>query len=598
MNPVNKLLQRLNPEQYQAATSQSPVILVMAGAGSGKTSVLVSRIGNLQINERVGTSNMLALTFTRLAAKEMKERVGSLIGEGLARNLTAGTFHSFAVRILREYGHLVKIDRSFSIYDGDDKEALLTQIIADLRLTNVVRLSHIDPWRSDDADRNVQQVVNEYHYRLQRNNAIDLDGLLFRTREILTDHEDVRNELRQRFTHVFIDEAQDNDPIQHDCIELISPENLFVVGDVNQSIYGFRGARPEYLLELPSLHPETEIIRLEWNYRSTKPIIDLANRTIAQAAHTSPLQLVTDKDGVEPEIGIAATDGDEAMMVVGKIAEIGEPWNEIAVLARTNRLVYLMQTALEQQGIPAFVVSNKSDPLNAYDVRLTISYMTYLCNPRDEWSLRRIVNWPDRRLTDLEIQRIEHEAVDTGRGFGELVEERVGIASDASASMQAVSSSASSMWYWLIGYLGLESRYESHGLVNRIAQLEYAGAAIERWEETQIAMGDRIDPHAFLAWLRTRDMQDKFAQGDVDAVRILTIHGSKGLEWDNVFLVGCNDEILPSRSGDPEEECRLFYVAVTRAREKLHMSYAHERESWGGKMRPFEPSPFLLGVAS
>src|SRR5690625_2362422 len=222
MNAVTRVLSRLNPEQHQAATSESPRILLMAGAGSGKTSVLVSRIGNLQVNERVGTSNMLALTFTRLAAKEMKERVGTLIGDRLARSLTAGTFHSFCVRFLRQYGHLCGLEPNFSVYDEDDKIALLEGIVADLRYGSHIRASKVNPWaQGDDATAAEKAVAQEYLYRLRRNNAVDLDGLLYLTIQVLEENEDVRDDLLALYTHVFVDEYQDTDHRQERILELI-----------------------------------------------------------------------------------------------------------------------------------------------------------------------------------------------------------------------------------------------------------------------------------------------------------------------------------------------------------------------------------------
>lgn len=597
MIAIDSVLSRLNREQHRAATSPSQEILVLAGAGSGKTSVMVSRIANLQLNERVGTSNMLALTFTRLAAHEMKERIGRLIGDQLAKKLTAGTFHAFCVGVLRKWGRAVDLGSDFSIYDEDDRKAIIESVIADLRYVSQVKVTQFDPWSTEQTDAANQAVADEYRYRLRSNNAVDLDGLLVMTVQVLKET-DAAQDLRRQFTHVFVDEYQDTDDRQERILELIDPEHLFVVGDPAQAIYGWRGARIENILTFEVRHPGCEVIRLERNYRSTKPILELANRVIADSAHTSPLQLWTDKDG--PGIGIHDYPHEEreASVIAEHLAGLnGPPLSEVAILARTNSQVDLINKELNNRGIASFVVSNKHDPLNVYEVRRVLDYMEYLCNPMNGRALFRIVNWPERRIAELDMMRLRREATTQGRHVCELIEDATNLRDDLTQATEHHDAnpwtSARVMFDCLASYVGLRVRYEVEGRNNRVDQLEAALAAIERWQDRQAIAGEPIDPETFLRWLRTRDIQDRFSDQTEDAVRIMTIHAAKGLEWDHVFLVGCNEGILPSKRGDLEEERRLFYVAVTRARETLSLSHIGKREGYGGKVQSLNPSRFL-----
>lgn len=604
MSVLDQVLARLNPEQHRAAITTSPKTLVLAGAGSGKTSVLVSRIAHLQLNERVGTSNMLALTFTRLAAHEMKERVGKLIGAQLSKNLTAGTFHSFCVGVLRRWGVAVGLDSDFSIYDQDDRKAILESIASDLHYGSKVKLSQLDPWAKDQPDSSYKAVSDEYLYRLRQNNATDLDGLLMLTCRLL-ETTDAAYWLHNTYTHVFVDEYQDTDDRQERILRVIKPKNLFVVGDPSQAIYGWRGARIENILTFEERNPGCEVIRLERNYRSTKPILAIANRVIADAPYKAPLQLWTDKEadeGLEPIVHHLSDDKSEAGFVAnavlcGCLDHLYDSLSEVAILARTNAQVETMREALEAIGVSSFVVSNSGDPLNVFDVRRVLDYMAYLCNPRDGRALFRIVNWPERRIAELDMMRLRREATMQGRHVCELIEDATNLRDDLTQATEHHDSnpwtSARVMFDCLASYVGLRVRYEVEGRNNRVDQLEAALAAIERWQDRQAIAGEPIDPETFLRWLHTRDIQDRFSDQTEDAVRIMTIHAAKGLEWDHVFLAGCNEGILPSKRGDLEEERRLFYVAVTRARETLCLSYFNQREGYGGKVQRLQRSQFL-----
>jgi len=594
MRNLDNLISKLNDAQRQAVTTKANRVLIMAGAGSGKTSVLTTRIAHLQLNERVGTSNMLALTFTRLAAIEMKERVGMILGEDLARNLTTGTFHSFCVQVLRTYGKKIRIDSTFSVYDTEDRDALMEGAIRDLMLDGKVK-SNIDPWGNPRNTFEVQ-VIREYKHRLRRNNALDLDGLLTETVRLLIEHPDVARELQKRYTHIFVDEYQDTDTRQEEIIGLINPQHLFVVGDPSQAIYGWRGARIDNILTFEERNPNSELVRMERNYRSTKPVLDLANKVIEHSRFGNPLQLRTEKEGSSVTWDVGWTDDEEAQIIARKIdhqIKQGVKAENIAVLCRTNYQVDHYNRALEQLGLKTYVVSNKADPLNAWDIRRIFDYMTYICNPRDDRAFRKIINWPDRRMTDLELQQAEMASTVEMIPLSELLKDRIGVHSWS--SLDDCYGDVRMMWLPIVERLDLEERYLSQGLHNRIVDLTRAREAIERWVVKQVSLGESYDTYTFLRWLRTKDIQERMVQEKPEGVQILTVHAAKGLEWDHVYVPGCNQDVFPSKRGDREEERRLFYVAVTRAKETLHLSYFKERQNPWGKRETvtMRPSPFL-----
>lgn len=595
MSKLDSVLRRLNPEQHRAATSSSARILVLAGAGSGKTSVLSARVAHLQVNERVGTSNMLALTFTRLAAQEMRTRVATLIGDELARKLTVGTFHSFCVQVLRKHAERVGLERDFSIYDTEDRDSLLEAVIKDLHYERVVKLSKVDPWGPQDVLGATTEVVREYHFRLRQNNAIDLQGLLATTFNLLRNDSEIANQYREQFSHVYVDEYQDTDQVQEGIIQLIQPTNLFVVGDPAQSIYGWRGAKIENILTFEERHPGCEVIRLERNYRSTIPILEVANRTMTGATIRSPLRLWAEEPGTVPTLQMFSTEYEEAARIhsaIWYLKEDGADLNKIAVLCRTNRQVEIVSTTLQQKGIETFVVSRSADPLNGADVRRVTDYMALAANPKDEHALHNVMNWPRRRVSDLDLLKADPEQVLSLRLPGlEPLSDLLCFIRDS----HSLWVSASDMFLNLIVQLGLPDHYQSQGLSNRYATLHAAALAIQRWEERQKIRAEQTDPTTFLRWIRTRDIQGRL-EDPATGVRVMTIHAAKGLEWNHVFIVGCNEGVFPGKRGDLEEERRLFYVAVTRAREDLNLSYTQTRETFGGHVQEVAPSRFLQAL--
>lgn len=601
-----KLLSGLNEQQLQAVTSDNPIILNLAGAGSGKTRVLTHRMAYLHQEKRVGTGNMLALTFTRLAAKEMKERVMKLVGTSEGYKLTIGTFHSFCVRILKEWGHLVSLEKNFTIYGEDDRRAIIQSCIEELgykvKLQDVLdNLYTVLP-----EDSPVAKVTAEYRYRLARNNALDLDGLLAATREVLT-FPQVQMELQSRYRYVFVDEFQDTNDIQLEIIQLLNPENLFVVGDDFQAIYGWRGSNVRNIIEFPDKHPGCEVIKLEQNYRSTKQIVSAANLLIKHNLSQTEKALITDRDGEDIVYMVRSNDDVEAEIIasaIGAELKLVETWSDIAVLARTNKQLEKIKEVLDRQNIPNLIVSSQDDVFKKHDIRMLIAFIEAAVNPLDDTNVRKVINFPEMRLTDLEIQNLELIALELGYSLSEVMfigteKERAFLkllrltresSEEHETSLEVIKEA--------IHQLDLRFHYYNEGLNNRAEDISTMLTEVERWQNVQESLGETNGIFSFLKWLRTKDLQEKLVQEKVDAVKLMTVHASKGLEFPVVFVIGMNQNVFPSkRTADMEEERRLFYVAITRAKDRLYLTRPEQRAAYpGGPMALQMESQFIREI--
>lgn len=587
------LLDGLNEQQLQAVISQNPVILCLAGAGSGKTRVLTHRMAHLHQEHRVGTSNMLALTFTRLAAKEMKERVMQLIGVNEGQKLTVGTFHSFCVRVLREWGNTVGLDSNFTIYDEDDRTAIIRTCIDELGYKKVKLQDVLDNLYSEiDADLPVAKVVAEYHNRLARNNAIDLDGLLVSMRDVLT-FDQAQRELHDRYPYIFVDEFQDTNDIQFEIIQLLNPENLFVVGDDFQSIYGWRGANVRNIIDFPEKYPGCEAIKLEQNYRSTKRIVEAANTLIKHNLNQTEKVLITQREGPKINYLIAPDEDIEAKLIADAISieSKGMPetnWSGFAVLARTNRQLLLINDMLDSQKIPAQIVTNQDDVFKKPDIRNLMNLIEVALNPENDVLLRKVINFPYLRLTELELSNLELAALMGNKGHVEEIRNS-GIPGglqflDILQTIRDITEefdSAAAVLANTFIVSGLFNFYEDKGLKNRRDDIDTMLKKTEGWQEIQDSLGESRGIYSFLKWLRTRDIQEKLVQEQVNAVKLMTVHASKGLEFPVVFVAGMNQNTFPShRTEDMEEERRLFYVAITRAKERLYLTRPEQKPAY------------------
>lgn len=605
------LLDELNDEQRRAATSESKVILCLAGAGTGKTKTLTTRIAYLYEEKRVGTSNMLALTFTRLAGLEMKERIAKLIGEDQAKKLFCNTFHSFCVNVLREWGHRVGLEPNFSIYDQEDQTAIISAILDEFKYDAKVRqvLDDIGKLQFGHEGKcytyDSEQAAREYLYRLKQSNAVSLDELLFKTLELMK-QDDIAAYYRSQYKYVYVDEFQDTDNIQMEIIRKLAPINLFVVGDDYQAIYGFRGANVQNILRFPTEYPSCEVIKLERNYRSTAPIVDSANRLIQHNQNRTDKKLINGLPGEKIELvdsGDPEDEGNFVSQLISTHKEKGKPLANLAVLARTNGQLSFLKETLAVANIKATVVNRDADPLKRTDIKKLISFLNLVVNPKDEKALWTSINFPQNRMTDLEkatllsaIDWASERALDIMRINGNANVRAF------TAVIDTLRNSEDIKFFDINAYealkqasyaLGLKSLYEQKGLQNRVADMMAALRYTRWWCNQQEAAGERNNIEAFLKWLRIRDIQD-FYRKDEDAVQLLTVHGSKGLEFDAVILVGMNEGSFPSkRTEDMEEERRLAYVAITRAKRRLYLTRPCAVPLYGKKTYEALPSRFV-----
>jgi DNA helicase-2/ATP-dependent DNA helicase PcrA len=611
------LLEGLNDDQRAAVTSTAPVILCLAGAGTGKTKTLTHRIARLY-QDGVQPENILALTFTRLAGMEMKDRLIRLIGEP-GRKVFMNTFHAFAVSVLRDYGHLIGIEPNFSIYDQEDRESILEQIIRDFgertKLKKVLERfecsEDIDVAETYTCFPEECKVLKEYGYRLRQNNAVDLDRLIDLVNKLWTDNLDVLENFQYKYRFVFVDEFQDTNNEQMRLLELLHPENIFFVGDDYQAIYGWRGAKVEFLIDLPKYRPDCEIIKLEENYRSTRPIVTAANNVIAHNTRQTKKELRAQRDGRKVEIFDYPDPTAEAGCIAGLVKQIkiigNIPLCAVAVLARTNAQIDLVKSIFDMNGLAAQVVSNSDDVFKRPDIRALMSWLYVVSNTQDDVNLKKALMFPKQYVTPMELDRIVLAALDDGLslfetvsmyrsydGAKEFLEKFIEI--DFVPKKQATPS-----YYFgrLIEVLEIEEHYFSAGNTNRWDDVNWVIYEMEKWEITRQNAGESYDLQSFLKWLRYRDIQEKLVTINQNAVKLMTVHAAKGLEFHTVIVAGLNEGKFPSKkTTDMEEERRLFYVAVTRAKENLFVTCPRAVLDWNGKLKSAEPSRFIqeMGV--
>ncbi len=589
--------------------SKSKTTLMLAGAGTGKTRTLTHRIAHLNLNCRVGSSGILAITFTRAAAKEMKDRLGKLIGEKESKKMTCSTFHALAVHILKEWGHRLGFDKNFTIYTQEDRKEIVASIISVMGLSNQTSINKVLAKMDKSPSPGPELlVIKEYEWQLKRFNAVDLDHLVSKVNELFVKHADVAAFYRWQWKHVYVDEFQDTNIEQLMFIKLLCPENLFVVGDDFQTIYSFTGARVENILEFSREFPNTEVVKLERNYRSTEPIINAANSLIGHNINQTKKTLITNKEGSPFDLFVLSSQESEAEMVSELIASKGpdEKYSDFAVLARTNSQIDFIYHKLRAKNIPCLVLSGANDPLKRLDIRLLISYLISIYNPKDEKNFKRTMQFPNQLLSDMQMKALEQLAIDNSISLREALtlstDEKLSDVRNGFAELSSYIFSANSIlaaFKVLIDLLLIREWYSLRSLYNRIEDLNEAEQYIAYWMERQQNLGEDIDVPTFLKWLSIRDTQEKLLDKR-DTVKLMTIHGSKGLEFPTVFLIGMNEGTFPSRNTmDMEEERRLAYVAVTRAKDNLIISSTKTASSWG-KTEECEPSRFigeLLGEA-
>ena len=630
----------LNPAQLDAVTHPMGPLLVVAGAGSGKTRVLTRRVAYLIAERDVSPFGILAITFTNKAAAEMKERVAALVGP-VAHRMWVSTFHSACVRILRSDAEHIGFPSRFSIYDQGDAVRLTGYVIRDLNLDSKrfpARAIHASISASKNEgvgssayteratgsfEKRIAEVFVEYQKRLQRAGAMDFDDLLANTVHLLRSNPDVLEKYRRRFQHILVDEYQDTNQVQNELVMLLAEEhrNLCVVGDSDQSIYRFRGADIRNILDFETAFPDATVVVLDQNYRSTQTILDAANAVITRNAGRTPKELWTDTGPGESIVAYRAGDEeDEARWVVERIRSLcsggGFRWSDMAVFYRTNAQSRAIEERLVRSGVSYKVVGGTRF-YERREIRDAMAYLKLAANPSDEVAAKRVLNVPKRGVGDTSVRRIDALAEATGCGFLEALYR----CSEAGVSGRAVGGVRSflDLHETLVDHVDdgpaavLEAALAGSGYLDELTA-EHSVEADGRLENLAELVGvarDFEDVADFLEQVGlvadTDDIPDpaddpnggESGSGTPDngEVVLMTLHAAKGLEYPVVFIIGMEDGVFPHmRSlGDPdqlEEERRLAYVGITRARQRLHLSHARCR-MLHGQPQYNPPSRFL-----
>ena len=622
------LLAGLNPAQYDAVLHDGGPLLVVAGAGSGKTRVLTHRIAHL-IEGGLSPFEILAITFTNKAAGEMKHRVGGLVGP-VAEKMWVSTFHAACVRILRRDVERLGFPGRFSIYDQADAVRLVGYVIRDLNLDpkrfpprsvhgtiSMAKNENVGPSQfTEQAEqifqRKIGEVYVEYQKRLLQAGAMDFDDLLMRTAQLFHEHPDVLASWRHRFGHVLVDEYQDTNPVQNDLVLQLAEEHrqVTVVGDSDQSVYAFRGADIRNILEFEEAFPDATVVVLEQNYRSTQSILDAANAVIARNVGRKPKELWSDKGSGDKIVRYHADDeSDEAQFVANELAKLHDHdhmrWGDMAVFYRTNSMSRVIEEFLVRVGIPYKVVGGTRF-YDRREIKDALAYLRAIVNPTDEVSVKRIINTPKRGVGDSSIGKLDAWASANGESFDQAVLrfDEAGVGGRAATGIEK----------FLVMTTEIRKLQAEPATIIEEA-LERSGYLAELQNERSVEAEGRLENLSELVGMaREYETVDDFLEqvslvsdtDDIDeeesTVTLMTLHAAKGLEFPVVFLVGMEDGVFPHvrALGDPselEEERRLAYVGITRAMQKLHLTSAWSR-MMHGQTQYNPPSRFLDEIPS
>jgi DNA helicase II / ATP-dependent DNA helicase PcrA len=618
-------LDGLNPDQLDAVVHVDGPLLVVAGAGSGKTRVLTHRIAHLIGEHDVSPMRILAITFTNKAADEMRQRVASLVGP-VAHKMWVSTFHAACVRILRRDADQIGYPRTFSIYDQADSQRLTSYVIRDLgldpkRFTARGVHAQISQYKNDLVtaaqareratnifERKLADVYTEYQTRLERAGAMDFDDLLVNTVRLLRTHADVLAHYQERFLHILVDEYQDTNIAQNELVLLLGAghRSVTVVGDADQSIYRFRGADQRNILQFEDAFPDVTTVVLDQNYRSTQTILDAANAVIDHNSARKPKVLWSDNGAGDKITRYQAEDeSDEATWVARTAADLhssdGERWSDIAVFYRTNAQSRVVEEAFMRAGIPYKVVGGTRF-YDRREIKDALAYLRAAINPIDEVSVKRVLNEPKRGIGDTTVGRLDAWAAANGRPFVDALRhaDEAGVSGPAlrgivhflellDALALLTGGGPAELLQTALDASGYLAELEAEATVESAGRLENLGelvgsargfATIDEFVEqvALVADTDQID-------------------GDDSKVLLMTLHSAKGLEFPNVFIVGVEETVFPhiralTEPDEMEEERRLAYVGITRARVRLFLSHAWSRSLFGStNYNP--PSRFL-----
>lgn len=663
----------MNPMQKKAIYNVDGPVLVLAGAGSGKTTTIIGRIvymvmfghayystkttfpvtendikelksvlaGTGSISEHlksmlqvkpISPQNIMAVTFTNKAAGEMKKRLESKLGKDIAEKVYAKTFHSACVGILREYAMFVGFKRDFTIYDEKDCKSVLKDIykangIKEKELHKDDVLNHISIWKDKmitpdmaisqstiSSYNTVAHLYKEYQERLKNANAMDFDDLIGNTIHLLKEHPDIQAELQKKIQYIMVDEYQDTNASQHELLSLlVSPEhNICVVGDDDQSIYSFRGADVDNILNFPQEFDGTHIIKMEQNYRSDGNILNLANSLIGHNTKRHNKNLWTYRNpGVMPTYTYYASDYDETDSIVEDIKDYiaaGNNYSDVAILYRNSRLSYVIERSLAREKIPYKIVGGFKFFERA-EVKDIIAYLCVIANPADDQRLKRIINVPARKIGAATVDKIATLAQQYKVSMMEIIRNADLYPAIAKAKpaldsfikmydtmcLMANGSTLGELTQSVIKYSGYRKMLEDKGVDGKdeLQNVEQVVVAAEEFEHAHI----KTNLSEFLAEISLLSAVDTLSSEE-NKVVMMTLHASKGLEFKNVYIIGLEDSIIPSSRDDVgiEEERRLLYVGMTRAKEELHLSTAKQRHTFGAWGEEDKTSRFLYDI--
>ncbi|MFI3317731.1 MAG: UvrD-helicase domain-containing protein [Rikenellaceae bacterium] len=658
MNKVSPILEGLNQAQYDAVISYQHASLIIAGAGSGKTRVLTARIAYM-IEQGISPESILALTFTNKAAEQMRERIKGMISSGAGRYIKMGTFHSIFARILRENAECIGFTQSYTIYEPSDCKSLIKSIIKEMNLSDdkykpnkilsrisFAKNSLVTPgaylantaYATEDRRAQIPEfghIYNTYCQRCKANGSMDFDDLLLQTNILFRDHAEVLARYQEQFKYILVDEYQDTNYAQYTIIRRLAQRhgNVCVVGDDAQSIYSFRGAQIENIMNFRKDYPKALTFKLEQNYRSTRTIVDAANSVIEHNSKRMQKRCFSEGDeGEKIEILKAYTDREEAELVANAIreraAEIDGDWSEIAILYRTNSQSQPLEEALRRRAIPYRIYKGNSF-FDHKEIKDMLAYVRLVINPRDDEAFKRIINYPARGIGATTLERIGGYAARDGISMWEAVDKMVAEApttpvertivkkvKDFVEMIRDVSLQRNELSLYdfgmliasrstLLPYLRGLNTPEALSAIDNLEELLNSMQLFNEQREAEIRSGEREQEEiaTIEEWLESvmliTDMDNDQGEEESGKITLMTVHSSKGLEYKYIFIVGVEENLFPSlravESGDIEEERRLFYVAITRAKVAATISYATMRFKWGN-MEFSRPSCFLREI--
>lgn len=646
---MDNLLQELNESQRQAVEYNDGPSLVIAGAGSGKTRVLTYKIAYL-LHLGLPPHNILSLTFTNKAAREMKARVGQLMGESVARRLWMGTFHSIFSRILRTEAEKIGFTSNFTIFDSADSRNLIKTIIKEYQLDDKVYkpariqsmisnaknalvspVAYAQSKEMQEYDMKakvpmVRDIYRSYNARLQASNTMDFDDLLYYTNRLFRDHPEVLKNYQDRFQFILVDEYQDTNFAQYLVVKQLADAHhrVCVVGDDAQSIYSFRGANIDNILNFKSNYPEARIFKLEQNYRSTQNIVNAANSLIKQNKGQIQKNVFSENQvGEKLEVASAFSDFEEGVIVANKIQDLrrhrDSSYSDFVILYRTNAQSRVFEESLRKKNIPYRIYGGLSF-YQRKEIKDVIAYFRMVVNPKDEEAFKRIINYPTRGIGNTTVGKVVETAQLHNLSLWEVINDPLAYNLNVNAGTTKKLKDFQILIDGFIKELPVASAYElatkivKESGIAREAYQDQTPEGMSRQENLQELLGgihefcelrveegeQNIGLIDFLSEVSLLSDQDTDKEGDHEKVTMMTIHASKGLEFKNVFVVGLEEDLFPSSmtKSEPkglEEERRLFYVAITRAEQFCMLTYAKSRFR-NGQTNSCNPSRFLKDI--